>query len=83
MTNTTGLVQKLTLLNNSATCVWIGANPSNTQAFIVTNDGSARGIAYATSMIQALAAAATNYRQVVVSHGSSDSTVTGVRIDPL
>jgi hypothetical protein len=83
MAETTGLVQRLSIIGKTATCVWIGANPTNTEALVVTNDGSAGDSAFAASMIEALAAASANYRQVVAVHGDSDSKITSLRIEPV
>lgn len=83
MAETTGLVQRLSILSSTLTCVWIGPNPSNTEALMVTNNGSVGDSAFAASIIEALAAASTNYRQVVAVHGASDSKITSLRIEPV
>jgi hypothetical protein len=83
MAETTGLVQRLSIVGKTATCVWIGPNPSNTTALLITNDGSAGDSAFAASLIEALAAASANYRQVAALHGDSDSKITSLRIDPV
>jgi hypothetical protein len=83
MAETSGLVQRLSILTDTITCVWIGPTPDNTEILLVTNDGTSLDAAFATSMIQALASAATNYRGVVAVHGASDATITAVRVDPL
>jgi hypothetical protein len=83
MAETTGLVQRLSILSETITCVWIGPNPNNSEALVVTHNGSATDSAFATSVIQALAAASTNYRQVVAVHGNSDSKITSLRIEPV
>lgn len=83
MAETSGLVQRLSILTDTITCVWIGPTPDNTEILLITNDGTALDTAFATSMIQALASASTNYRGVVAVHGDSDATITAVRIDPL
>jgi hypothetical protein len=83
MAETTGLVQRLSILSETLTCVWIGPNPSNAEALIVTHNGTANDSAFATSVIHALAAASANYRQVVAIHGNSDSKITSLRIDPV
>jgi hypothetical protein len=83
MAETTGLVQRLSILSGTLTCVWIGPTESNSEALAVTHDGSATDLAFATSVIQALAAASTNYRQVVAVHGDSDSKITHLRIEPV
>lgn len=83
MAETTGLVQRISVLSDTTTCVWIGPTPSNTEALIVTNDGSTKDVAFASSLIQALAAASTNYRRVVAVHGNSDSKITQLRIEPI
>ncbi len=83
MAETTGLVQRLTISSSSLTCAWIGPNPNNVTILMVKNDGSASDSAFAASMIEALAAASTNYRQVVAVHGDSDSYITSLRIEPV
>lgn len=83
MAETAGLVQRLSILTDSLTCVWIGPTPDNTEILLVTNDGSSVDASFANSMIDALAAASTNYREVVAVHGDSDSTITSVRIEPI
>jgi hypothetical protein len=83
MAETSGLVQRLSILTDTITCVWIGPTPDNTEILLVTNDGTALDAAFATSMIQALASASTNYRGVVAVHGDTDATITSVRVDPL
>lgn len=81
MAETTGLVQRMTIASATLTCVWIGPTPDNTEALIVSNDGTSAGAAFASTLIQTFAAAATNYREVVGVHGDSDSTITSVRIE--
>jgi hypothetical protein len=83
MAETTGLVQRLSVLTDTVTCVWIGPTPNNTEAFLVTNDGTFADAAFANTLVQTLASAATNYREVVAVHGSSDATITSVRIEPI
>jgi hypothetical protein len=83
MAETSGLVQRLSILTDTLTCVWIGPTPENTEILLVTNDGSGPNAAFANSMIQALAAASTNYRGVVAVHGDSDATITSIRVDPI
>jgi hypothetical protein len=83
MVETIGLVQRLSILSDTVTCVWIGPTPDNIEILVVMNDGSALDASFATSMIQALATAATNYREVVAVHDDSDATITTVRIDPI
>jgi hypothetical protein len=80
---TTGLVQRLTVLSSTAACVWIGPRPNNTELLVVTNDGSAVDSAFANTLIQSLAAAATNFRAVVATHGNTDSKITMLQIDPV
>lgn len=83
MAETTGLVQRLTLVSTTLTCVWVGPTANNCTLLSVSNDGSAGGSAFAAELIQTLAAAATNYRSVTATHGDSDSKITSVRIDPV
>lgn len=83
MAETTGLVQRLSILTNDVTCVWIGPTPENAEILLVSNDGSTLDASFANSMIHALAAASTNYRQVVAGHGDTDATITSVQIEPI
>lgn len=83
MAETTGLVQRISILSETATCVWVGPTPTNTTALVVTNDGTSQNAAFANTLIQTLATASTNYRQVVAVHGNSDTKITSVRIEPI
>ncbi len=83
MAETIGLVQRLSILTDSLTCVWIGPTPDNTEILVVSNDGSAADANFANSMIHALASASTNYREVAANHADDDSTITSVRIEPI
>lgn len=83
MAETIGLVQRLSILTDRITCVWIGPTPGNTEILLVSNDGSTADANFAISMIHALASASTNYREVVAVHGDSDATITSVRIEPI
>jgi hypothetical protein len=83
MAETTGLVQQLNVLPGTTACAWIGPTSSNTELLVVTNDGSDAEIAFAGSLVQTLAAAATNFRAVVAFHGDSDAIISSLRIDPV
>lgn len=83
MAETTGLVQRIAVLTPTATCVWVGPTPTNTEALVVTNDGSSQDSAFANTLIQTLTAAATGYRQVVAVHGDADAKITACRLDPI
>jgi len=83
MAETTGLVQRLTVASATLTCVWVGPTPTNSSILIVSNDGSASGSAFAATLVETLAAAATNYRSVAAVHGNNNSEITAVRIDPV
>lgn len=83
MPDTSGLVQRLSILTNTITCVWIGPTPDNTEILVISNDGSPADANFANSMIHALASASTNYREVTAVHGDSDATITSVRIEPI
>ena len=83
MAETTGLVQRLTVLSSTLTCVWIGPTPNNAEVLLVTNDETAADAAFAANLVQTLAAAATNYRGVAAFHANNDATITSVRVDPV
>jgi hypothetical protein len=80
---TIGLVQRLSIVSATAACVWIGPKPNNAELLLVTNDGSAVSIAFAGSIVETLAAASTNFRAVIATHGDQDSTITALQIDPV
>jgi hypothetical protein len=82
MAEALGLVQRMTVLSGLA-CVWVGPTPNNAELLLITNDGSAQDIAFASGLIQTLASAATNYRSVAAVHGANQSKITAVRIDPV
>jgi hypothetical protein len=82
MAETAGLVQRLTV-GSSVSCVWIGPNPNNTTLLVVSNNGAAADVAFAASLVQTLASAATNYRSVAAIHGTNSSTITALRVDPV
>jgi|RhiMetdeSRZDD1v2_1073273.scaffolds.fasta_scaffold01366_21 hypothetical protein len=81
MAETKGLVQRLSILSKSAACVWIGPTPNNNTLLFVTNDGSSADSAFAASLVHALAAASTNYREVVAIHSNTGSKITALRVD--
>lgn len=83
MAETIGLVQRLSILTETLTCVWVGPTPNNTEILLISNDGSTADANFSNSMIQALASASTNYREVVAVHDDSDATITSVRIEPI
>lgn len=83
MAETTGLVQRIAVVAPTVTCVWVGPTPTNTEALVVTNDGSSQDSAFANTLIQTLTAAATGYRQVVALHGDTDAIITGLQLDPI
>ena len=83
MAETVGLVQRMTVVPGTLTCVWIGPTPTNTEILAVTNDGSSADAAFAANLILTLGAAATNYRRVAVGHPSDDSKITYIRVDPV
>jgi hypothetical protein len=80
---TTGLVQRLNVFSSTAACVWIGPRPDNAEILLVTNDGSTADSAFAMSLVQTLAAAATNFRAVIATHGDTDAKITALQIDPV
>lgn len=83
MAETTGLVQQLSVFSGPIACAWIGPTSTNTEVLVVANDGTDADIAFAGSLIQTLAAAATNFRAVVASHGDTDAAITALNIDPV
>jgi hypothetical protein len=80
---TSGLVQRLSIFSSTAACVWIGPRPDNAELLLVTNDGSTADSAFAGSLIQILAAASTNFRAVIATHGDNDAKITALQIDPV
>lgn len=83
MAETKGLVQRLSIFSRSAACVWIGPTPNNNSLLFVSNDGSSADSAFAASLVHTLAAASTNYREVVAIHSDTGSKITALRLDPV
>ena len=83
MAQTTGLVQRLSILTSEVACVWIGPRANNAEVLVVTNDGTSADVAFAGSLIQMLTAASTNFRAVIATHGDTDAKITALQIDPV
>ena len=83
MAETRGLVQRLSIFSKSAACVWIGPTPNINTLLFVSNDGSSADSAFAASLVHILAAASTNYREVVAIHSDTGSKITALRVDPI
>jgi hypothetical protein len=89
MAQTTGLVQKLSILPGAGSaasfcCVWVGASPTNTELLTVLQEAgdSAQAGSFKASMVEGLVAAQVNRREVVVVHGDDDALITSVTINP-
>ncbi len=86
MAETRGLVQKLKILpTGSVAYVYVGPSATNTTLLYISrspNDSAAQG-AFKNSMLDAISAALVNRREVVATHGDTDSQITDMRIDPL
>jgi hypothetical protein len=86
MAETAGIVQRLTLIPESAlACVWIGPSPANTEAlFVKREDNDPPGdAALKISIIDALSAALVSRHEIVAIHGDEDARITSLRIDPV
>lgn len=83
MASTTGFVQRMTLLPGNQACVWIGPAPTTNDLLVVTNNGSTTDVALSGSLIDSLGSAMMQRREVVAFHGSSNSKITSLRIDPV
>jgi hypothetical protein len=83
MAETIGLVQRLTLLSQTLTCVWIGPTSDNSEILTVSNDGTTIDALFTGNLVQALAAAQTNYREVTATHDDDDSEITALSIEPI
>ena len=85
MAETAGLVQRLTVLPDSAmACAWIGPSPTNTELLFVarTSSDSTHQGAFKSSIVDALMTAVASRREVVAIRGNNDAEITGLRIDP-
>ncbi len=85
MTETTGLVQKLTLIpSESMACVWIGPTPAIAELLLVAPGGSeaASVDALRNTMISALVAAQVSRHEIVAVHGDDDARITSLRLSP-
>lgn len=89
MTETTGLVQRLTLIpSESMACVWIGPTPAIAELLLVApGDSEATSVdtsvdALRNTMISALVAAQVSRHEVVAVHGDDDARITSLRLSP-
>jgi len=89
MAQTTGLVQKLSIIPGSGSaaamaCVWIGPTPDNTELLLVQrlSTTSAQAGAFKNSIVDALVTALVSRREVVATHGDSDALITTLAIEP-
>jgi hypothetical protein len=83
MAETIGLVQRLTLLSETLTCVWIGPTADNAEILTLSNDGTTIDALFSGTIAQALSAAQTNYREVTAVHDDNDSAITSLTIEPI
>jgi hypothetical protein len=84
MATTVGFVQRLTVLQPSLACAFIGPAPANTTILLVQgNPGDTPAqLAFKTSIVDALSAAMTTRQQVQAEHGDTDSNITGLTLGP-
>lgn len=89
MAQTQGFVQRLNIIpgqgNASAIgCAWIGPSPSNAELLAVTRESSdsAQAGDLKVSIVDALATAQVNRREVTVQHGDNDAVITSLQINP-
>lgn len=84
MATTIGFVQRLTVLQPSLACAFIGPAPTNTTILIIQGDSgdTPAQLAFKTSMVDALTAAMTARQQVQAQHGDTDSNITGLTLGP-
>jgi len=83
MAETTGLVQKLTILPSIAlACTWVGPSPSNAEIFFVLRDSneSPETGAFLNSVVDALASVLVTRKEVVIVHGANDARIDAIRI---
>lgn len=86
MAETKGLVQQLKVTPALVIAwVWIGPTPTNTEVLYILrpSDAAANVGEFQNSMVDALAAALVNRREVAAIHGESDAEITTLRIDPV
>ncbi len=86
MTETTGLVQRLTVIPSDAmACVWIGPTPAIAELLLVAPGGENEAMsvdALRNTMISALVAAQVSRHEVVAVHADDDARITSLRLSP-
>ena len=85
MAETTGLVQKLTIIPGiSIACAWVGPSPANAEIFYVLREQTEppESGAFLNNIVDTLATAMVTRREVVVIHGSSGARIDSLRIEP-
>lgn len=84
MAETQGFVQRLKITSGSVLAwAYIGPSPTDTTLLLVLQEtgGSAAEIAFRASMAEALSSALASGREVTVTHGDDDATITVVDIE--
>ena len=88
MAQTTGLVQRLTIIPALGSvgfcCVWIGPSPTNSALLFVQRVASDSAPAgdFKTSMVDGLVSAQASRREVRVGHGDTSSEITSLEVYP-
>ena len=79
---TTGIVQRLTILETGFACVYIGPAPTNVEAFSISksNSDTPTDLAWKASMVGAIAAAMTSGRLVQVKHQDTGAEILAVTL---
>lgn len=82
MTTTTGLVQRLAILNTGFACAFIGPNPTNVEALVISRVAgeTASDLTWKNSMVGGLVAAIVTRQQVWVTHGDNDAEISAVML---
>ena len=85
MAETTGLVQRLTILSGiSIACAWVGPTPGNAEIFYVLREQAEppNSGAFLNNIVDTLATAMVTRREVVVIHPNNDARIDSLRIEP-
>jgi hypothetical protein len=88
MAQTTGLVQRLTIIPAVGTagfcCAWIGPSPTNTALLFVQRlaSDSAQTGDFKTSIVDGLVSAQASRREVVAGHADISSEITSLEVYP-
>lgn len=81
-TTTTGFVQRFTILKTGFACFFIGQDPDNVEALLISRvqDETTSNLTWKNSMVDGLVTAMAAGQQVWVTHSDTDAEITSISL---